>query len=252
MTIPKIIHYCWFGKNEKNELINKCIESWKKNMPEYQIIEWNESNFDLECNNYVKEAYEKEKYAFVSDFARLKIIYDNGGIYLDTDVEILKNFSDLLSNKGYLAFENDKNINTGVGFAANKGNMVIGKIMHSYDNIHFIDKNGNMDLLPCTVRNMKVLSQMGLRYSDEIQEFYEFYIYPPKYFCGFDLDNTCYNIQKETFTVHHYDGSWVGKRKKIKSIIKRKVCGILGKNRVKKIRKLKNKIIKKLSKSNEE
>lgn len=242
MEIPKKIHYCWFGEAKKNKLFDKCCKSWKKFFPDYEIIEWNEKNFDVNCNAYVKEAYENKKYAFVSDYARLKIIYDNGGIYLDTDVEILKNYSGLLKNNGYLAFENKKNINTGLGFAANKGNEIIKSIMDSYEDIHFIDEKGNMDLLPCPARNMEVLSKIGLRYSDNIQEFYGFKVYPPKYFCGFDLDNSCYNIEEETVTVHHYDGSWTGKKEKIVSKLKRKICSVLGRKNVEKIRRIKKKI----------
>lgn len=244
--IEKTIHYCWFGGNKKNKLIKKCINSWKRYMPEYEIKEWNEENFDVNCNKYVKQAYECKKYAFVTDYARLKIIYENGGIYFDTDVEVLKNFSKLLQEKGYLGFENAKNVNTGIGFAAHKHNNILKKLMETYDDIQFVDENGEMDMTPCTIRNMEVLEILGLRYSDEIQEFGDFFVYPPKYFCGFDLDNSCYQIQEETMTVHHFNASWETGYTRFVSIIKRKVMTMLGKENAEKIRKLKKNIEKKV------
>ena len=118
--IPKKIHYCWFGKGPKSKLFEKCLASWKKYFPDFEIIEWNEENFDVSSNKYVKEAYENKKWAFVSDYARLKIIYEEGGIYFDTDVEVLKRIPDEILETGYFAKESDNYIATGLGFAANK------------------------------------------------------------------------------------------------------------------------------------
>ena len=240
--IEKTIHYCWFGGNGKNKLIKKCMNSWKKYMPEYEIKEWNEDNFDINCNKYVRQAYDCKKYAFVTDYARLKIIYENGGIYFDTDVEVLKNFSDLLKEKGYLGFENKKNINTGIGFAAHKHNEVLKKLMQTYEDINFVDENGNIDMTPCTIRNMELLEKLGLQYSDEIQEFEDFLVYPPKYFCGFDLDNSCYQIENETITVHHYNGSWNRNYLRLISLIRRRITPIIGKNNMEKIKKIKKSV----------
>ena len=119
--IPKIIHYCWFGKNEKSDLAKKCIDSWKKKCPDYQIIEWNEENFDITTNEYVYEAYMNKKWAFVSDFVRIFALYNNGGIYLDTDVEILKNMDEFLCNTTFFGFETIDKVSTGI-IGAQKGN----------------------------------------------------------------------------------------------------------------------------------
>lgn len=105
MSIPKKIHYCWFGRNPLTESAKKCIESWKKYCPEYEIIEWNENNFDLTENRYAREAYEQKKWAFVSDYARLKIVYEQGGIYMDVDVELIKPLDELTELDGYMGFE---------------------------------------------------------------------------------------------------------------------------------------------------
>ena len=120
--LPKKIHYCWFGGNELPDLAIKCIESWKKYCPDYEIIEWNETNFDLECCDFVKEAYKAKKWAFVSDYARLKVVYDNGGIYLDTDVELVKSLDILLQEKCYFGEETTGYVATGLGFGAENGN----------------------------------------------------------------------------------------------------------------------------------
>ena len=130
MSIPKVIHYCWFGKGEMPKLAKKCIRSWKKYCPDYEIICWNEDNFDLSQNRYMREAYEAGKWAFVSDFARLKIIYENGGIYLDTDVEIIKPIDDLTVNRGFMGFDEKGIVATGLGFGAEKGNEIIGEFFN--------------------------------------------------------------------------------------------------------------------------
>ena len=116
--IPKIIHYCWFGSNPLSETAQECIASWRKYCPDYEIKEWNENNFDLNCCNFVKEAYEAKKWAFVRDVARLKIIYEEGEIYLDTDVQVVKSFDDLLNNQCFLGEETSGCIKTGLGFGA--------------------------------------------------------------------------------------------------------------------------------------
>lgn len=116
MGIPKIIHYCWFGKGEKSILIKKCMNSWKKYCPDWEIVEWNEDNFDVDFCAYSSNAFKKKKYAYCSDVARLKIIYENGGIYLDTDVELLAPLDDLLENKAWFAYGTNTEINTGSGF----------------------------------------------------------------------------------------------------------------------------------------
>lgn len=127
--IPKVIHYCWFGKNEKSELINRCINSWRKYCPDYQIIEWNEDNFNINDCEYTRQAYLAGKWAFVSDYARLKILYENGGIYLDTDVELKQGLDELLEFDAWFSQDDIRYINTGLGFGASKGNILLKKMI---------------------------------------------------------------------------------------------------------------------------
>lgn len=144
--IPKIIHYCWFGGNEKSDIIEKCIESWKKYCPNYQIIEWNEKNFDVNCNSYVKDAYEAKKWAFVSDYTRLYAVYKMGGVYLDTDVLLHNKIENLLEYECWLAQEETRYINTGIGFGAIQGHKLIRKLMESYETGKFSNTvNGILD-----------------------------------------------------------------------------------------------------------
>lgn len=213
--IPKVIHYCWFGKNEKSPLLLKCMKTWKEKFPNYQIKEWNEDNFDITQNIYIKEAYENKKWAFVSDYARLSIIYQYGGIYFDTDVEVIKNFEHLLINGGYLGFENTSNqkdgktVATGLGFAAPPHDETIYAMLKDYENIHFI-VNGKMDLRPCTVRNTESLIEIGLKPDGSMQRIGDITIYPYDYFCGYDLANSHPKITENTYTIHHYSALWKG------------------------------------------
>ena len=187
IEIPKKIHYCWFGGNEKSDLMKKCIESWKSVLPEYEIIEWNEEKFYSD-NRYFQEALRMKKYAFASDYARLKIILDHGGVYLDTDVEVLKDLTPILENGGFLALETTNNVATGLGFAAEKGNEVIKKILDSYSEIPFITEKG-IDNMPCPQRNTQVLKEeYGFKTSQIIQKVGNITIYPSDYFCPMNYD----------------------------------------------------------------
>lgn len=161
--IPKIIHYCWFGGNPKSEIIEKCIQSWRQHCPDWEIKEWNETNFDIASMPYTQEAYELKKWAFVSDVARLYAVYEEGGIYLDTDVELLQGIDEILSYDAVFAFETELNINTGMGFAAQAHHSAVGKMLECYRDLHFLKNNGKPDLLPCPKRNTDALK---LCYSD--------------------------------------------------------------------------------------
>ncbi len=157
-TIPRIIHYCWFGGNEKPEIVKKCMASWKEKCPDFEIKEWNENNFDINMFPYTKEAYENKKWAFVSDVARLWIIYNYGGIYMDTDVEIKGDFGELLSYDSFMFFES-VDINTGLGFGAKKNNKLVKAILDDYNDRHFVKKNGDFDLTPCPSINTYVIEK---------------------------------------------------------------------------------------------
>ena len=170
--IPKVIHYCWFGNNPKNKDVEKCMASWKKFCPDYEIIEWNESNFDINCIPFVKQAYDAKKWAFVTDYARLKIIYENGGIYLDTDVELLKPLDDLLKLDAYVGLQSAEYINTGLGFGAEKENEMIYEMMIDYNSRHFLAEN--CETIACPILNTKILVKHGYEFSNKMQESQKF------------------------------------------------------------------------------
>ena len=150
MSIPKIIHYCWFGGKPKPELAEKCIKSWKKHCPDYEIREWNEDNYDLAAAPlYVRQAYEAKKWAFVTDYVRLQVVYECGGIYLDTDVELKKNLDSLLGYSAYFGFEDGKWIATGLGFGAEQGTPILQELMDDYRDIPFLLEDGSEDAGYC-------------------------------------------------------------------------------------------------------
>ncbi len=245
--IPKKIHYCWFGRGKKNKLFYKCLESWKNFFPDYEIIEWNEDNFDINYNNYVKEAYQCKKYAFVSDVARLKVIYEHGGIYFDTDVEVLKTFDEGLLKAGFLGEERPSIINTGLGFAAKPKNKIVKILLDDYDNLNFIKKDGTMDLTPCTERNSNALINMGYEIKSG-QKIDLLPIYSKEYIGGFDVFTQHCIVSEKTYTIHHYNASWESPKMKVKYKIKRFISNIVGIDNYYKIRDLKHKIHKKFEK----
>lgn len=234
--IPKIIHYCWFGNNKKTYSVKKCIDSWKKQCPDYEIIEWNEKNFDVMSNKFVKKAYEDKMWAFVTDYARLKIIYENGGIYLDTDVELLKPLDSLLDCGCYLATQQlGGYIATGLGFGAQRGNFIIEKMLDEYDNLEF-NYDKRFELI-CPILNTNVLNRLGLVYKrDEIIEYskYGLKIYPPKYFDPIANGDSEDLLCKDSVSIHHYSASWTTSGRKWRRII----CNILGQQNINKIKKV--------------
>ena len=242
MMIPKIIHYCWFGGNPIPSLTKKCIKSWKKFCPDYEIILWDESNFDIaSCPVYVKEAYENKKWAFVSDYVRLKVVYDNGGIYLDTDVELIKSLDHLLCHDAFFGFESDGGcVATGLGFGAIKENSVVKAMMDDYEGIHFVKEDGTFDLVPCPVRNTRTLYRYGLKQdnSDQILD-NNVRILPWEY-----LSPIMYSTGKKTFTentvsIHHYQSSWIKKSLRVRVKITRFFKKIFGEHCFDLIKRLK-------------
>ena len=187
--IPKKIHYCWFGGNSLPELATKCIDSWKKFCPDYEIIEWNESNFDINCCDYVREAYQAKKWAFVSDYARFKILYENGGLYFDTDVEMIKSLDDIISNGGFMGRESDADVSVapGLGLAVSPGLELYREILDFYHKQHFINKDGNLNLNTVVDYTTEILLKYGLKNTEEIQQIAGINIYPKEYFCPISL-----------------------------------------------------------------
>lgn len=217
--IPKTIHYCWFGGNPKPKLAEKCIKSWKKYCPDYEIIEWNESNIDISMNLYTQQAYESKAWGFVPDYLRLWIIYNYGGIYLDTDVQVIKSFDDLLANEAFGGFEAgsiEKGlfVALGLGFGAEAGNQLIKEHMKQYDELLFINTDGTQNRLPSPSYTTEMLLKHGLdRYSDTIQMCDGFAVYPTDYFCPKRLDSGLTTLTKNTYSIHQFDASWFDEEK---------------------------------------
>lgn len=205
--IPKIIHYCWFGGAPLSEMAKKCIKSWEKYCPDYQIMEWNEQNFDVNFNDYVKEAYLKKKWAFVSDVARLYALVNYGGIYMDTDVEVIKSLDDLLKYESFAGFETETQIQTGL-LACCKKNELFYEFLNDYNDMHFLRNDGSMDLTTNVTRITNICNKYGLILNNSIQCVKGMVILPKEYLCPKDHETKKINITKNTYVVHHFDGSW--------------------------------------------
>lgn len=214
--IPKIIHYCWFGKGEKSELAEKCIRGWREKLPEYEIKEWNEDNFNICTNQYVKEAYKNKKYAFVSDYVRLYALYNYGGIYLDTDVEVLSDFNDILNLKGFLGFEDKELISTAV-IGAEKNNLLIEEWLNTYEKRKFIE-NGKAKEVTNVRYITNLLLKKGLIQNNKVQNIYDdnFTIFPAEYFSPLKIGSNKPKLTSNTITIHWFEGSWLTLRKRIK------------------------------------
>ena len=237
--IPKIIHYCWFGRGPLPELAQKCIASWKKYLPDYEIKEWNEDNFDVNIIPYTAEAYKAKKYAFVSDYARFWILYKYGGIYFDTDVEVIRAIDDIIARGNFMGFETDPNptkgdasegsvapglglgVNPGLGLGVNPGLGLIEKMLHYYDGQHFVHEAVMKNQITVVHIATKVLRDNGLKNVTGIQEIDGCYIYPAEYFCPINVTTGRIHVEKNTRTIHHYAGTWVDKKFSLKELVKR-------------------------------
>lgn len=209
MQIPKIIHYCWFGRNEIPNKYKKWMESWKKYCPDYEIIMWNEDNYDVTKNAYMYEAFQCKKWGFVPDYARLDIIYQYGGIYLDTDVELVQNIDDILFQKAFCGFETNYLVNFGLGFGAIKGLPIIKKLRDDYDNRHFINEDGKMNLISSPYIQTNYLSDCGLKQNGEYQMIEDLTIYPEKMFSAKNVYSRRVRLKEYTKSIHHYEATWL-------------------------------------------
>ena len=218
--IHKLIHYCWFGRGKMPDLAKKCIESWGKYCPDYEIIEWNEDNFDINCCDYVREAYESKRFAFVTDYVRLYAMYSQGGIYMDTDVEVTKNLDKFLVHQGFSGFESDTQIPTGI-MAAEKGFPLFKELLSYYDGRHFVDKDGNQDTTTNTVTITRMLSERGFVPNGKYQVLDGFALYPRDVFCALDDATGIMYDSKDTATIHWFNKSWVPQKLRIRSKITR-------------------------------
>ena len=205
--IPKIIHYCWFGDKPLPKSAIKCINSWKKFFPDYEIREWNESNFDVNMVPYTKEAYAAKKYAFVSDFARFWVLHEYGGVYFDTDVEVIRPMDDIIAKSAYLGMEPPSSINPGLGMAAQAKHPFYSWYLDYFSDKHFTPEQPSM--IPVI---SKKFSEIGCTYSDSMQELFfdgwPITIYPPRYFNPKSFTTGKISIEKDTRSIHHYDMSW--------------------------------------------
>lgn len=206
--IPRIIHYCWFGRGPMPELALKCIDSWHKYLPNYTFRLWNEDSFDITSVPYVKEAYEAHKYAFVSDYVRLYALYREGGIYMDTDVEVLKSFDPLLPLSGFIGFEGTKHNPVGTGTIAcmPEGEWVKEQI-NAYENIHFIQPDGSYDLTTNPIRISRIMVENGFRQDGKEQQYKDMHVFPTDFFCPRQTTGEFF-LTENSYCDHHFMGSW--------------------------------------------
>ena len=222
--IPKKIHYCWFGRNPKPKLAEKCIASWKKYCPDYEIVEWNEDNFDIGMNAYTRSAYEQKKYAFLTDYARLLIIYEHGGLYFDTDVELIRPIDDLLENKSFFGFETVDHVNTGLGFGAEKNSEMVKLMEEEYKDL--LDKEGSF--VGCPILNTNALVKAGLVLNGKEQDLDGNKVYPIEYFNPYDDPTGKLNITKNTYSIHWFAKSWMSKSTILRSKFSRPLHRLFG------------------------
>ena len=223
--IPKIIHYCWFGYGEKPKLAKKCIDSWKRFCPDYKIIEWNENNFGVNMNAYTKMCYEQKKYAFLSDYVRLIVVNEHGGIYFDTDVEVVKSFDDLLTKKMFIGFETDKYINTGQGFGAEANTDILKQMITEYE----VVLDGNGSIIGCPILNTKALVKYGMCTNGKKQNINGISVYPIDFFNPYDDSTGILHKTQNTYSIHWYGKSWMSKKSVIRNRVSRVLHRISGK-----------------------
>lgn len=243
--IPKIIHYVWVGGKPLTPLAERCIESWKKFCPDYEIKRWDETNFDINENAYCKEAYESKKWAFVSDYIRLKVLYEYGGVYMDTDVEVIKPIDTFLKHPAFSGYENDNHIPTGI-MAAEKGNVWIKKNLDYYKDKHFILKNNKLDLTTNVVIITCLTKKMypEVVFNGKYTELDSVVFYPKDFFCPISASTKKCVLTKNTHTIHHFSGSWVEpptKFQMFKTKIKTFIKKIIGEKNTKKIQNARKK-----------
>ena len=213
--IPKIIHYCWFGRNPLPKSAQKCIASWKKFLPDHEIKEWNEDNFNVNIIPYTKEAYEAKKYAFVSDYARFWILYHHGGVYFDTDVEVIKPLDNILTRGAFLGIEQGPAMYTrplvapGLGMGATRGLQFYKDMLDYYASIKFYLSDGTLNTTTIVEYTTRKLYEMGMKESNSLQLVGDIWIYPANVFCPMDSTTGITRVTDESVSIHHYDASWL-------------------------------------------
>ncbi len=225
--IPKKIHYCWFGRGEKSKLTKKCISSWKQYCPDYEIIEWNEDNFNIDQHPYLRWCYDNQKWAFLSDFARLLIIKENGGIYFDTDVELIQKPDILLQYSAFFGFENNENIATGLGFGAEANHITVVAMIDLYMSIQR-NADGSFPLIVCPALNTQALIPLGLCLNGERQSVKGAEILPVDFLNPYNDQTGVMTKTGNTISIHWYSKAWLDKKAVLRSQITKPFHRIFG------------------------
>lgn len=207
--IPKVIHYCWFSGKEMPEKYQRCIESWKKYCPDYEIKRWDESNYDIGKNPYMKAAYEHQKWGFVPDYARLDILYRHGGIYIDTDVELVRSLNELLYQPAFCGVEKWGNVNMGSCSGAVAGHPMIKKMLDAREDISFIRGDGSLNPETCGVYETGPFIAEGMSVDNRVQTVHGMTVYSSDYFCPYDYMSGELTMTDNTFSIHHFNGGWL-------------------------------------------
>lgn len=226
--IPRIIHYCWFGGGEMSVEEKAYIEGWKSKCPDFEIKRWDESNYDIHKNRYMEEAAVAGKWSFVSDYARLDVLEQYGGIYLDTDVEVLKDLSPLCCNEGFIGFESKQRVNDGQGFGAVKGHPMIREMIKVYDNLSFVNEDGSYNRVESPQYRTRVLRKYGLILNGLEQEIMGFHILPTEYLAPKNFNTGKIKVTDKTFSIHHFKSSWHTNQERNIITFRRILCRILG------------------------
>lgn len=248
--IPKIIHYIWVGGNPLPKIVEKCINSWKKYCPDYEIKRWDETNLNLNEYQFAKDAYDARKYAFASDVFRFDILYKEGGIYLDTDVELRKPLDEFLSLNAFSGFESEKSVAPGLICGMEKGNTICLKMLEYYKTHTYTESMQNKETV-CTIFT-RLLKEDGLKLNNTLQALDDITIYPTDYFCPISFETKECNITDNTYTIHHFAASWVDPPSLFQKLVinvKKIIKKIIGKKNVQKIRERRKK--RKIKKENE-
>lgn len=219
--IPKIIHYCWFGGKEMPENLKKCLASWNRFMPDYQIMRWDETNFDVYSLLWTQQAYSRGKYAFVSDYVRLKVLYEYGGIYLDTDVMLLKSLDELTLYRAFTGFEGPTKLTSAV-IGAEKGFFLLEEFMHYYQDRSFLKEDGTTNKEANVVMMTDICKKYGLIADNTEQEICGMHIFPKTYFCPLDFYMNK-DFSDNTYSIHYFNASWLDEETKRRIDIERSV-----------------------------
>jgi mannosyltransferase OCH1-like enzyme len=224
--IPRIIHFCWFGGKALPSLAKKCLNSWAKYLPDYKVIRWDENSFDVDAHPFTREAFESKKWAFITDYVRLYVLHEIGGVYMDSDVEIIKPIDEFLVHSAFSSFESPFLIPTGL-MASSKQNNWIKVLLQYYDNKHFIDKDGYPELIANTNIITKISQEkFNLQISNAHQVLDgNVHIYPSDYFCPMNWETQKIEPTNNSYALHHFAGSWIVGKEKEKYIKFRKKLG---------------------------